>query len=130
MATATPTTLHAEVRRGAALPLAAMMTPGLRAEIVQRAAALMDEARSALNAAQFLIECLDAADRPMIDLEPDHDGEEEPDEAAAQPVTLAPHACPLATIRPTAAEMRAAYRRNGDPVPRNLRRWPFGSARA
>jgi hypothetical protein len=37
-----------------------------------------------------LIALLDAADAPFADMEPDHEGEAEPDEASAQPATLAP----------------------------------------
>ncbi|MBP0446698.1 hypothetical protein J8J14_18130 [Roseomonas sp. SSH11] len=85
-------------------------------------ARISDEIRTLLDRAEALIDFLNAADAPLLDLEPDADGEAEPDEASAQPVTLAPTWAPPVTIhRPTRAEMRAAYRRNGDPVPANLR---------
>lgn len=42
------------------------------------------------NLAQQVIDMLDALDAQYADLEPDHDGEAEPDEASAQPATLAP----------------------------------------
>jgi hypothetical protein len=66
------------------------------------------------------------------DLEPDEDGEEDADEASAQPITLSPDRRPVVVHRPSARQMRAAYRRNGDPIPANLRGFGsvFGSARA
>ncbi|WP_458094752.1 hypothetical protein [Roseomonas sp. WA12] len=97
------------------LPFAALvMTPELRAAIER-------EAHSLLDAATFLIDFLNAADRPTLDMEPDAEGEAEPDEASAQPVTLAPDwVRPVQVIRPTRRQMRQAYRRNGDPIPANL----------
>jgi hypothetical protein len=82
----------------------------------------MDEARAALDGAAYFVNFLDAADRPTIDLETDADGEADAIEASAQPVTLAPP--PVRAVqqhRPTRRQMRAAYRRNGDPIPANLR---------
>lgn len=66
------------------------------------------------------------------DLEPDSDGEVEPDEASEQLVTLSPDRVRILTHRPSARQQRAAYRRNGDPVPSNLRRFGgmFGGRRA
>lgn len=131
MADTIHTTLHGVGRR--TLPFAAaVMTPELRAEIRNRAESLMDEAQAALDGAFYLINLLDAADRPVIDLEPDADSEAEPDEANAQPLTLSPDHCPLAIHRPSAAQQRAAYRRNGDAIPSNLRRFGrmFGGGRA
>lgn len=71
------------------------------------------------------IEALNALDAQHADLEPDHDGEAEPGEVSAQPVTLAPDRR-LVVHRPSARQQRAAYRRNGDPIPSNLRRGLFG----
>ena len=69
-----------------------------------------------------LIALLDAADASSADMEPDAEGEAEPAEASARPVTLPPNwVLPVQHITPTRAQMRAAYRRNGDPVPVNLR---------
>ncbi|WP_043838364.1 hypothetical protein [Muricoccus aerilatus] len=130
MASAIHSTLQAEGRRRGAGFIPAVMTPELRAEIRNRAENLMDEARAALDGATYLINLLDAADRPVIDLEPNADGEAEPDEASAQPVTLSPDRVPVLTYRPSVRQQRAAYRCNGDPVPTNLRRGMFGSARA
>ena len=99
------------MRRRPAEPVAVILTPALRARI------------EAL--ATFLVDLLDAADAPQADMEPDTDGEAEADEAGAQPVTLSPDRFRTATYRPSARQQRAAYRRNGDPLPANLRR--FGS---
>ena len=65
-------------------------------------------------------------------MEPDVDGEAEVDEARAQPVTLCPDHSRAVTYRPSARQQRAAYRRNGDPIPANFRRFGgvFGSTRA
>jgi len=93
---------------------AAVMTADLRAAISREATQLLD-------AATFLLDFLNAADAPAEDMEPDHDGEAETVEGWLQPVTLAPPVRPVVTIRPTRAQMRAAYRRIGAPVPAELR---------
>jgi hypothetical protein len=68
------------------------------------------------------IDMLDALDAQHADMEPDVEGEAEPDEASIQPTILTPDWIrPVMLHRPSPAEMRAAYRRNGDPVPANLR---------
>ncbi|MBI0538984.1 hypothetical protein D9599_25870 [Roseomonas sp. KE2513] len=126
MAFAIHSTLHAEDRRRGAGFIPAVMTPELRTEIRNRAEVLMDEARAALDGATYLINLLDAADRLVIDLEPDADGETEAGEDSAQPITLSPDRVPVLTYRPSARQMRAAYRRNGDPTPATLRRGMFG----
>ncbi|WP_424140336.1 hypothetical protein [Roseomonas chloroacetimidivorans] len=65
-----------------------------------------------------------------MDIEPDVEGEAEPEEASQQPVTLVPDwARPVQVVRPSHREMREAYRRNGDPIPANLRYDIFGRAR-
>jgi hypothetical protein len=46
-----------------------------------------------------LIALLDAADAPYADLEPDAEGEAAPDEASAQPVTLAPDRSNVVVLR-------------------------------
>ncbi|MBP0493996.1 hypothetical protein [Roseomonas indoligenes] len=97
------------------------MTPKLRVEMGRKAEELLDEARAAMDGAAYLIGFLDAADRPVMDLEPDCDGEDEPEEASAQPVTLAPDRVCDTVHRPTRRQMVAAYRRVGAPVPANLR---------
>jgi hypothetical protein len=63
------------------------------------------------------------------DLEPDADGEAEPDEASAQPFTFSMDRFPPVVHRPSAAEMRRAYRKIGAPIPGNLRFDIFGRAR-
>lgn len=135
--------------------LRSVLTPALRARIEAKVASLLDNAT-------MLLGVLDDADRATFDMEPDFDGEEdnqdccaaadddpvsmpdrqnrndfaagtpEDDEASAQPITLSPDRRPVVVYRPTAKEMRAAYRRNGDPIPANLRRFRglTGSARA
>ncbi|MCR0980623.1 hypothetical protein [Roseomonas populi] len=107
---------------------AAVMTAELRAAIEQKAQQLMDEARAALDGAAYLIDFLDAADRPILDMEPDADGEasddvgeEEHQEPWDAPITLAPDITHARVIRPTRRQMAAAYRRVGAPVPANLR---------
>jgi hypothetical protein len=87
------------------------------------------EIRSLLDRAEALIDFLNAADAPLLELEPDADGEAEPDEASAQPFTLAMDRFPPVVHRPSAAEMRRAYRKIGAPVPGNLRFDIFGRAR-
>jgi hypothetical protein len=68
------------------------------------------------------IDMLDALDARHADMEPDVEGEGEPDEASIQPTILTPDwISPVMLHRPSPAEMRAAYRRNGDPIPANLR---------
>jgi hypothetical protein len=89
-------------------------------------------------------------------LEPDADGEAEPEEASAQPLTLAPDRAnvvqmprrlrhvegitssapidwashmPPVVHRPSVAQMRRAYRETGAAVPANLRFDIFGRAR-
>ncbi|WP_424140004.1 hypothetical protein [Roseomonas chloroacetimidivorans] len=65
------------------------------------------------------------------DLEPDVEGEAEPDEVSAQPVTLVPDWIrPVQVLRPSHREMRDAYRRAGEPIPANLRFDIFGRPRA
>jgi hypothetical protein len=71
-----------------------------------------------------------AADAPLLDMEPDADGEAEPDEASAQPFTLAMDRFPPVVHRPSVAQMRRAYRETGAAVPANLRFDIFGRARA
>jgi len=115
MATAMNNTLHADDRRRSAGFIPAVITPELRAAIER-------EARSLLDAATFLIDYLNEADQPIMDLEPDADGEAEADEASVQPVTLSPDRASPLTYRPSARQQRAAYRRNGDRIPSNLRR--------
>jgi hypothetical protein len=88
------------------------------------------EIRSLLDRAEMLIDFLNAADAPLLDLEPDCDGEAEPDEASAQPLTLAMDRFPPVVHRPSVAQMRRAYRKVGAPVPANLRFDIFGRARA
>jgi hypothetical protein len=84
---------------------------------------LSGTSRSVIEAEiERLIALLDAVDAQHADMEPDHDGEPEPIEAAGQPVTLAPP--PVRAVqqhRPTRRQMAVAYRRNGDPIPANLR---------
>ncbi|TPG45688.1 hypothetical protein EAH89_26155 [Roseomonas nepalensis] len=105
--------------------LRSVLTPALRARIEAKVASLLD-------GATMLLRVLDDADRANLDMEPDADGEAEVAEASGQPLTLSPDRSPVVVHRPTAREMRAAYRRNGDPVPANLRRFGggFGSAHA
>ncbi|TPG41934.1 hypothetical protein EAH89_28215 [Roseomonas nepalensis] len=95
-----------------------ILTPALRARIEALAA--------------FLVDLLDAADAPHADIEPDTDGELEPDEASTQPATLCPDRARVRTYRPSARQQCAACRRNGDPIPANLRRFGgvFGGVRA
>jgi hypothetical protein len=88
------------------------------------------EIRSLLDRAETLIDFLNAADAPLLDMEPDAEGEAEPDEASAQPFTLAMDRFPPVVHRPSAREMRQAYRRTGSPIPANLRFDIFGRARA
>jgi hypothetical protein len=88
------------------------------------------EIRSLLDRAEALIDFLNAADAPLLDMEPDTDGEAEPDEASAQPITLAMDRFPPVVHRPSAAQMRAAYRRIGAAIPANLRFDIFGRPRA
>ncbi|MBP0445027.1 hypothetical protein J8J14_09565 [Roseomonas sp. SSH11] len=89
---------------------------------LQTRARISAEIRTLLDRADLLIAFLNAADAPLTDMEPDTEGEPEPDEASAQPVTLAPAwVRPVVVHRPTRAEMRAAYRLAGEPVPSNLR---------
>jgi hypothetical protein len=88
------------------------------------------EIRSLLDRADALIDFLNAADAPLLDLEPDTDGEAEPDEASAQPITLAMDRFPPVVHRPSVAQMRRAYRETGAAVPANLRFDIFGRPRA
>ncbi|WP_424135139.1 hypothetical protein [Roseomonas chloroacetimidivorans] len=75
------------------------------------------------------IDMLDALDGDY-DLEPDAEGEAEPDEASQQPVTLVPDwVRPVQVLRPSHREMRDAYRRIGAPIPANLRFDIFGRPR-
>jgi hypothetical protein len=75
------------------------------------------------------IDMLDALDGDY-DLEPDVEGEAEPDEVSPQPATLVPDwARPVQVLRPSHREMRDAYRRAGKPIPANLRFDIFGRAR-
>jgi hypothetical protein len=147
MATAHHTLLQ-DGRRPPIVPLS--VPPEIRARIT-------GEIRSLLDRAEALIDFLNAADAPLLDLEPDADGEAEPDEASAQPLTLAPDranvvqmprrlrhvegitsaapidwaaSMPAAVHRPSNREMRRAYRETGAPVPANLRFDIFGRPRA
>jgi hypothetical protein len=88
------------------------------------------EIRSLLDRADALIDFLNAADAPLLDLEPDTDGEAEPDEASAQPLALAMDRFPPVVHRPSVAQMRRAYRETGAAVPANLRFDIFGRPRA
>ncbi|WP_424139100.1 hypothetical protein [Roseomonas chloroacetimidivorans] len=82
------------------------------------------------------IDMLDALDGDY-DLEPDAEGEAEkvshgatPLPGGQQPVTLVPDwVRPVQVLRPGHREMREAYRRNGDPIPANLRFDIFGRPR-
>jgi len=102
-----------------------VITPDLRA-------CLHGQINAFLDAANFLLRMLDTADAQHADMEPDSDGEAEPDEASAQPATLSPDRARAVTHRPSARQMRAAYRHNGDPIPANLRPLAslFGGRRA
>ena len=124
MATANPTFTEGR-RRSPESMAAVVITPDVRACLRRQIEALLD-------AATFLMDMLDAADAQHADMEPDCDGEADADEASVQPVMLSPDRCRAVTHRLSARQMRAAYRRNGDPIPANLRRFNgvFGSARA
>ncbi|MFC0389492.1 hypothetical protein [Muricoccus vinaceus] len=104
---------------------AMVLTPAVRDRMEAQISAFLDSAN-------FLLDMLDAADAQHADKEPDSDGEAEADEASTQPSTLSPDRARAITHRPSARQMRAAYRRNGDPIPSNLRRFNgvFGSAGA
>jgi hypothetical protein len=108
-------------RRPAVTPLS--VPPEIRTRISA-------EIRSLLDRADALIDFLNAADAPLLDLEPDADGEAEPDEASAQPFTLAMDRFPPVVHRPSVAQMHCAYRKTGAAVPANLRFDIFGRARA
>jgi hypothetical protein len=108
-------------RRAVVIPL--HVPPEIRTRITA-------EIRSLLDRAEALIDFLNAADAPLLDLEPDADGEAEPDEASAQPITLAMDRFPPVVHRPSAAQMRRAYRETGAAVPANLRFDVFGRRRA
>ena len=74
------------------------------------------------EAIQRAIETLDAFDAQRADLEPDADAEPDTDDCCqASDDILAPKLRSERVRLPTLAEMRAAYRRNGDPIPANLR---------
>lgn len=67
-------------------------------------------AAEAIETAATAIEFLDELDARHADREPDHDGEAEPDEAGAQPVTLAPDwVRPKSGRAPTISEQYAEY---------------------
>jgi hypothetical protein len=108
-------------RRPPITPLS--VPPEIRARIAE-------EVRSLLDRAEALIDFLAAADAPLLDLEPDYDGEAEPDETSAQPLTLVMDRFPPVVHRPSVAQMRRAYRETGAAVPANLRFDIFGRARA
>lgn len=74
-------------RRPAALPAAPRRrrAPSLPAHLAHFAPLLQDRARIE-GLVDFLIELLDALDAPLADLEPDADGEAEPEEVSLQPV--------------------------------------------
>jgi hypothetical protein len=114
-------TLSLNERRAPIVPLS--VPPEVRTRIAA-------EIRSLLDRAEALIDFLNTADAPLLDLEPDTDGEAEPDEASAQPFTLAMDRFPPVVHRPSATEMRQAYRRTGAPIPANLRFDIFGRPRA
>jgi hypothetical protein len=80
----------------------------------------------------LITDALDMLDRldGDTDLEPDADYEAEPDEASAQPITLAMDRFPPVVHRPSVAQMRQAYRETGAAVPANLRFDIFGRRRA
>ena len=125
MATANNTFTDIGRRRRPESMAAMVLTPVVRARMEAQISAFLDSAN-------FLLDMLDAADAQHADMEPDCDGEADVDEASAQPVTLSPDRSRAVTYRPSARQMRAAYRRNGDPIPANLRRFNgiFGSTRA
>jgi hypothetical protein len=106
-------------RRPAVKPLS--VPPEIRTRITA-------EIRSLLDRAAYLIDFLNAADAPLLDMEPDADGEA--DEASAQPLTLAMDRFPPVVHRPSVAQMRRAYRATGTAVPANLRFDIFGRRRA
>jgi hypothetical protein len=108
-------------RRPSVTPLS--LPPEIRAGITK-------EIRSLLDRAETLIDFLNAADAPLLDMEPDADGEAEPEEASARPLTLAMDRFPPVVHRPSVAQMRRAYRETGAAVPANLRFDIFGRARA
>jgi hypothetical protein len=108
-------------RRRTITPLS--VPPEIRAKITE-------EIRSLLDRAEALIDFLNAADAPLLDMEPDVDGEADPDEASAQAFTLAMDRFPPIVHRPSVAEMRRAYRKIGAPIPANLRYDIFGRPRA
>ena len=114
MATANPTFTGTGRRRRPESMAAMVLTPAVRSRMEAQISAFLD-------GANFLLDMLDAADAQHADKEPDVDGEAEPDEASAQPVTLSPDRARAVTHRPSARQMCAAYRRNGDPIPANLR---------
>jgi hypothetical protein len=120
MATAHHTLLQ-DGRRPSIVPLS--VPPEIRTRITA-------EIRSLLDRAEALIDFLNAADAPLLDMEPDVDGEAEPDEASAQPITLAMDRSPPVVHRPSVAQMRRAYRKTGAAVPANLRFDIFGRRRA
>jgi hypothetical protein len=107
-------------RRPPVIPLS--VQPEIRTRITAEVRALLDRAEA-------LIDFLNAADAPLLDMEPDADGEAEPDEASAQPFTLAMDRFPPVVHRPSAADMRRAYRETGAAVPANLRYDIFGRPR-
>jgi hypothetical protein len=108
-------------RRPTIIPLS--VAPEIRSKITE-------EIRTLLDRAEALIDFLNAADAPLLDLEPDYDSEAEPDEASAQPITLAMDRFPPVVHRPSGAQMRRAYRETGAPIPANLRADIFGRRRA
>jgi hypothetical protein len=123
-------TLSLDERRAPIVPLS--VPPEVRTRIAA-------EIRSLLDRAEALIDFLNAADAPLLDMEPDADGEADPDadgeadpdEASAQPTILAPDWMRLQVVhRPTIAEQYAAYCRLGLPVPRTHRRGLFRRARS
>jgi hypothetical protein len=121
MATAHHTLDRRDGRRAPIFPIT--VEPQIRAGIEAEIRVLLDRANN-------LIDFLNAADAPLLDLEPDHDGEASPDEASAQPFTLAMDRFPPVVHRPSAAQMRCAYRETGTAVPANLRFDIFGRRRA
>jgi hypothetical protein len=112
---------HQDGRRAVVIPLHVPL------EVHARISA---EIRSLLDRAETLIDFLNAADAPLLDMEPGADGEAEPDEASAQPLALAMDRFAPVVHRPSVAQMRRAYRETGAAVPANLRFKIFGRRRA
>jgi hypothetical protein len=106
------------------------VVPPLSARCGEKGISSTDTLRAQLEA--LITDALDMLDDLDGDtnMEPDAEGEAEPDEASAQPFTLAMDRFPPVVHRPSAAQMRRAYRKIGAAVPANLRFDIFGRARA